>query len=148
MKRLCSLLVLLVAASSAHADSISFSVAGHRIRVEAPRNCRSSSCASITIPGVYESRRGRWDDEDRDVVAAPSPSPPQPAPAVQPPPPVQQAPQPAPAPKLTVVMVMVPAPAPLAIYKPAATTTQEVAPPPPPAVQPPQAATQPCPPAP
>src|SRR5215218_6448625 len=134
MKRLCSLLVLLVAASSAHADSISFSVAGHRIRVEAPRNCRSSSCASITIPGVYESRRGRWDDEDRDVVAALSPSPPQPAPAVQPPPPVQQAPQ--------------PAPAPLAIYKPAATTTQEVAPPPPPAVQPPQAATQPCPPAP
>ena len=39
---------------------------------------------------------------------------------------------------------MVPAPTPLAVYKPAATTTQQVAPPP----APPQAATQPCPPAP
>src|SRR3954451_6888575 len=56
MKWLCSLLVLLVTASSAHADAISFSVAGHRIHIEAPRNCRSASCASITIPGVYESR--------------------------------------------------------------------------------------------
>ena len=160
MKRLCSLMVLLLMASSAHADSISFSVGGHRIRVDAPRNCRSASCASITIPGVYESRRKRFgDDEDRDVVAAPPPSPPQPAPVVQPPPPVQQAPPsapapavvappPAPVPKLTVVMV--PTPTPLAVYKAAATTTQEVAPPPPPpsAAQSPQAATQPCPPAP
>ena len=159
MKRLCSLMVLLLMASSAHADSISFSVGGHRIRVDAPRNCRSVSCASITIPGVYESRRKRFgDDEDRDVVAAPPPSPPQPAPAaVQPPPPVQQAPPsapapavaaplPAPAPKLTVVMV--PTPTPLAVYKAAGTTTQEVAPPAPSAAQSPQAATQPCPPAP
>jgi hypothetical protein len=151
MKRLCILLVLLVTASSAQADSISFSIAGHRIRVEAPRNCRSTSCASISIPGVYESRRKRWDDEDRDVVAAP-PLPPASAPA----PPVQQAPPPAPipspaqqvtppaapaivaapAPASRLTVVMVPAPTPLAAYKPAAATTQEVAPPPP-AAQPP-----------
>ncbi len=145
MKRLCTLLVLLVTASSAQADSISFSVAGHRIRVDAPRNCRSASCASISIPGIYESRRKKWDDEDRDVVAAPPP------PATAPAPPVQQAPPPAPipspaqqvtppaapanvatpAPASRLTVVMVPAPMPLAVYKPAATATQEVAPPPP-----------------
>jgi hypothetical protein len=138
MKRLCSLLVLLLATSAAHADSISFSVAGHRVRIEAPRNCRSTSCASISIPGVYESRRKRVDDDD--VAASPPPASPQPAPVIQPapaPPAQQTAPPapaativaaPAPASKLTVVMV--PAPTPLAVYKPAAVTTQEVAPPP------------------
>jgi hypothetical protein len=149
MKRLFSLLVLLVTASSAHADSISFSVGGHRIRVDAPRNCRSTSCASISIPGIYESRRKNWDDEDRDVVAAPPPPITAPAPPVQqaPPPvpipsPAQQMTPPAapaivatPAPASRLTVVMVPAPTPLAVYKPAATTTQEVAPPPP--VQPP-----------
>jgi uncharacterized protein (DUF2147 family) len=149
MKRLCILLVLLVTASSAQADSISFSVAGHRIRVDAPRNCRSTSCASISIPGVYESRRKRWDDEDRDVVVAPPPPPSAaPAPVQQTPPPapipspVQQMTPPAapavvatPAPASRLTVVMVPAPTPLAIYKPAAATTQEVAPPPPPAAQ-------------
>jgi hypothetical protein len=146
MKRLFGLVVLVLAASSAQADSLSFSVGGHRVRIDAPRDCRSTSCASISIPGVYESRRKRFEDEDRDVVTAP---PPPPTPTVPVAPVQQVAPPPAPtvvarppAPKLTVVMV--PAPTPLAVYKPAATTTQEVAPPPPP----PQAATQPCPPAP
>ena len=59
MKRLCSLLVLMLVSSSAYAGTISFSVGGHRIRIEAPRGCRSSSCASISIPGVYESRSKR-----------------------------------------------------------------------------------------
>ena len=146
MKRLCTLLVLLVASSAAHADSISFSIGGHRIRVDAPRNCRSTSCASISIPGVYESRRKRWEDEDREVVAAPPPptppvpavgfapaapvqqvsSPPAPAPTVVAPPPAVVAPPPAP----KLIVVMVPAPTPLAVYKTAAATTQEVAPPP------------------
>lgn len=131
MKRLFGLVMLMLAASSAQADSISFSVAGHRVRIDAPRNCRSTSCASISIPGVYESRSRRLDDEDREVVTAPQPPTP-PAPPVQQAPapaPIVVAPAPVPAAKLTVVMV--PAPTPLAVYKPAATTTQEVAPPPP-----------------
>ena len=57
MKRLCGLLVLMLVSSSAHAGTISFSVGGHRVRIEAPRGCSSSSCASISIPGVYESRQ-------------------------------------------------------------------------------------------
>src|SRR5258708_37265255 len=93
MKRFFGLVVLMLTASAAQADSISFSVGGHRIRVDAPRNCRSSSCASISIPGIYESRRKRWDDEDRDVLAAPPPPP-----ASAPAPPVQQAPPPPPIP--------------------------------------------------
>src|SRR5438552_17948857 len=87
MKRLCSLAALMVLTTSACAgESISFSVGGHRIRIEAPRNCRSTSCASVSVSGLFESRRRRdRDDDDRDV-APPSP-PPAPAPAQVSPPP-------------------------------------------------------------
>lgn len=150
MKRLCGLFCGLVALilmnSSADADTISFSVGGHRVRIEAPRGCRSSSCASISIPGVYESRK-KSDDDARDVTASPAPAPapmqvappPPPMPA---PPPVQQtappavgfpiAPQSAPRP----VIVSAPPPAQVAVYKPAAVATQEVAAPLPPVPQP------------
>jgi hypothetical protein len=73
MKRLCGLLMLLAVGSSAQAgESISFSFAGHRIHVEAARNCRSTSCASISVSGLYESRR-RWDhDDERDAAPPPA----------------------------------------------------------------------------
>src|SRR5690348_6652423 len=116
MKRLCGLIALMLVSSSAEADTISFSVGGHRIRIEAPNGCRSSSCASISIPGVYESR-GKREDDKRDVVTSPPPAP-APAPAqVAPPPapaPVQQSVPPAPKP----VIATAPAPVPLAVYKP------------------------------
>jgi Uncharacterized protein conserved in bacteria (DUF2147) len=148
MKRLCVLVVLMLAGSSAQAGTISFSVGGHRIRIEAPRGCSSSSCASISIPGVYESRKKR-DDDTRNVATSPAPAPAAPAVQVAPPPapvppPVQQTAPVAPKP----VIASVPAPAPLAVYKPAAVTTQEVAAPPPlppvPQVQPAATFTQPC----
>lgn len=126
MKRLCGLMLLMAVSSSADAGTISFSVGGHRVRIEAPRGCSSSSCASISVSGVYDSRRKR-DDDARDMVASPPPPPPAPA-QVAPPPapapaPVQQS---APPPKPIIATV----PAPLAVYRPAAVTTQEVAPPP------------------
>lgn len=143
MKRFCALIVLMVVGSSTQAGSISFSVGGHRVRIEAPRGCNSSSCASISIPGVYESRRKR-DDDTRNVAAPP----PAPAPAqVTPPPapaPVQQTAPPKP------VVAAAPAPAPLAVYKAAAVASQEVAPPPlpplppVPQIQPTTSTTQPC----
>jgi Uncharacterized protein conserved in bacteria (DUF2147) len=146
MKRLCGLVVLMLFSSAAQADTISFSVGGHRIRIDAPRGCRSSSCAAISIPGVYESRRRR-DDDNRDVAASPPPAP-APAPAQVAPPP---APAPAPAqqsapPPPKPVVATVPQPTPLAVYKPAAVATQEVAPPLPPVPQapPPTTVTQPC----
>ena len=141
MKRLYGLMVLLAVSSSADAGTISFSVGGHRVRIEAPRGCSSSSCASISIPGVYESRRKR-DDDNRDVLASPPPAP-TPAQAAPPPSPgpVQQSAPPAPKP----VIASAPQPAPLAVYKPAAVATQEVAPPPlPQAPQPTAIVTQPC----
>jgi hypothetical protein len=78
MKRFCFFLALMVLSSSAHAGSFSFVVAGHRIRIEAPRHCRSASCVSVSIPGIYYSNR--WRDRDDEVAAAPQPAP-QPAPA-------------------------------------------------------------------
>src|SRR3954451_8155091 len=96
MKRLCCLVVLTLLSSSALADSISFSVGGHRIRIEAPRNCRSTSCASVSVSGLFESRRRRdRDDDDRDVAPPSPPSPPSPPPA---PAPAQVSPPPAPPP--------------------------------------------------
>ena len=135
MKRFWYLVVLMVLSSSAYAgDSLSFVVGGHRIRIEAPRHCNSPSCVSVSIPGIYESRRWRDsdDDDDRDV-AAPA------RPPVTAPEQVQAAPpasRPAVAPVVPVAPVAAPPPA---VFKPAAAATQEVAPPPPPAIQPPPA---------
>ena len=57
MKRLYSLVALMLLTTSADAGQISFSVGGHRIRIEAPRHCRSTSCASVSVSGIYNSRR-------------------------------------------------------------------------------------------
>jgi uncharacterized protein (DUF2147 family) len=159
MKRFCYLIALMALSSSAQAsDSFSFVVAGHRIQIEAPRHCRSASCVSVSIPGVYRSNRRR--DRDDEVAASAQPAsvnPPtraaapaapvatpasqpavQPAPLLQPiasaPPP--PAPPPLPAPQLastTGKIVVLPAPPPPA---PVAATTQPAAPPQPPKVEP------------
>ena len=50
MKKLLSSPPLLLATTSAHAGGISFQIEGHRIRIEAPRNCSSLSCIKITAP--------------------------------------------------------------------------------------------------
>jgi hypothetical protein len=122
MKRIYWLAALLALSAPAHAgSSISFSVGGHRIHIEASRHCRSTSCASVSVSGIYNSRgkRDRFEDDD----AAPA----KPAvPTVSPPPPPANIP---PAPTVVVS-------APPAVYKPAAAVTQTVAaPPPPPPVQ-------------
>ena len=119
MKRIYLLAVLMALSSSAHAgSSISFSVGGHRIHIEASNHCRSTSCASVSVSGIYDSRRkrDRFDDDDRDQVPVkpvlPTPlanNPPAPTVVVSPPP---------------------------AVYKPAAVATQTAAAPlPPPPVQ-------------
>ena len=145
MKRLGALAVLMLMGSAAQAGTISFSVGGHRIRIEAPRGCSSSSCASISIPGVYESRNKR-DDDTRNLAVPP---PPAPAPA-----PAQVAPLPAPAPVQPPappkpVVAAAPVPVPPAVYTTAATSSQEVAPqprplPPVPQIQPAASVTQSC----
>ncbi|PJG51122.1 DUF2147 domain-containing protein [Bradyrhizobium forestalis] len=114
-----TLIALMAIAPTAQAGSYTFSVGGHRFHVEAPRNCRSTSCVTVS-----SNRSLRPTD---NVGAAPAS---QPAPA-----PVVQAPQPAcPAapvrpPQATVV---VPPPPPPVL---AATTSQSVVAPPAPRLE-------------
>ncbi|QWG24604.1 DUF2147 domain-containing protein [Bradyrhizobium sediminis] len=113
MKKFFVLAALLMATSSAHAgNSISFQIEGHRIRIEAPRNCDSLSCIQISAPSLSGSSFGGFkgfkskSSNDDDVVAEPAPkAAPAPAPAVQ-----ATAPQPA-APVTSPAPVASPAPA-------------------------------------
>ena len=110
MKRIFWLAALLALSPPAYAGSISFTVGGHRIHIEAPRHCRSTSCVSVS---GYDSRRKRFDDD---------PSPAQPAtPTIAPLAPANVPPAP------TAVVS-----APPAVYRPAAVTQTVAAPPPPP----------------
>jgi uncharacterized protein (DUF2147 family) len=70
MKRFLYLLVPMVLSSSAYAgDAVSFVIGGHRIHIEAASHCNSPSCVSVSIPGIYETRR--WRDRDDDADATP-----------------------------------------------------------------------------
>ena len=131
MKRSCFLALLMLLSSSAYAgNSISFSIGGHRIHIDAPRHCGSPSCASVSISGIYESRRkrDRYDryDDNRDGVAAVK----APAPVTET---VSSIPVVPPA-SNPALQSAVSAPTPAA-FKPAAAATQPVAAPPPPAPQ-------------
>ncbi|MDR3483322.1 MAG: DUF2147 domain-containing protein [Bradyrhizobium sp.] len=65
MKRFFYLVVLIALSSPAQAgNSFSFAVAGRRITIEAPRDCNSPSCVSVSIPGIYETRGGRDRNDD------------------------------------------------------------------------------------
>jgi uncharacterized protein (DUF2147 family) len=126
MKRFCFFLALMALSSSAHAgDSYSFVIAGHRIRIEALRHCRSASCVSVSIPGIYHSNRAR--DRDDEVAAAPAPAP------ANPPAPTAVSAAPA------VTRASPPVVQPVASQPVAAQPVASVAPPPPPAPLPPPA---------
>jgi uncharacterized protein (DUF2147 family) len=139
MKRFCCLAVLTLLSSSAYAgEQVSFVVAGHRIHIEASRFCRSPSCASISISGIYQSHpRGDRLDDDRRVAPEPVKAP-QTVPSILVAPPAGNPP----------VQPALPAAAPI-VFKPAVVATQPVAaPPPPPALPIEPARIAPAPPAP
>jgi uncharacterized protein (DUF2147 family) len=123
MKRFCFLATLMLLSSSAYAGGYSFSIGGHRVHVESSRYCRSTSCASVSISGIDQSRRkrDRTDDDNRDrvepvTIPAPPPQTVVPVPAA------------APVPVLPPVVAAPPPP----VVRPAASVTQIVAAPPPP----------------
>ena len=96
---------LLLATTSAQAggNSFSFTIEGHRVRVEAPRNCTSLDCIKITAPslkGKFDNFGKSKDDDDE---------PPAPAQAAVTPPPAAPAPVAA-APANTYVAPAAPAP--------------------------------------
>lgn len=138
MKRIYLLAVLMALSPSAYAgSSISFTVGGHRIHIEASSHCRSTSCASVSVSGIYDPRRkrDRFNDDDTTPVKPASPTPQ----LILPPAPPAYNP---PAPTIGVST-------PPAVYKPAAVATQTAAvPPPPPPPRPVQQAAIPLPPPP
>jgi uncharacterized protein (DUF2147 family) len=114
MQRLGYLVVLMALSSSAQAgDTLSFVIGGHRVNIDAPRNCRSASCVSVSIPGIYQTRGKRDRNDDTGVAPAPVAAP------------VITAVKPAAAP----VACAPPAPRPPLSPTLAATTTQVAAPP-------------------
>ena len=79
MKKFYLAAALLLATTSAQAggNSISFQIEGHRIRIEAPRNCSSLDCIKISAPslsGKFGSF-GKKDDDDDVVESKPAPAP-------------------------------------------------------------------------
>jgi uncharacterized protein (DUF2147 family) len=120
MKRFCFLVVMMLFSSSAHAGkSFSFVIGGHSIHIGAARHCRSASCVFVSIPGIYETRRGRDRNEDRD-----EPAPAKPVAAAPPPQQVSTSAIVPPAVKPSVQPVASAPPATVAL---AASTTREVA---------------------
>ncbi len=98
MKKFYLAAALLLATTSAHAggNSISFQIEGHRIRIDAPRNCTSLDCIKISAPSL-SGKFGSFGtkDDDDDVVEskpAPAPAPVAAAPAAPAPAPVAVAP--------------------------------------------------------
>ena len=72
MKRFYVAVALLMASTAAHAgNAISFEIDGHRIRIEAPRNCDSLSCIQISAPGLsgsgFKNTKSDRLDDDNDV---------------------------------------------------------------------------------
>src|SRR5215470_16465032 len=79
---------LLLASTAAHAgQAISLNIDGHRIRIEASRNCDALSCLKITgLSGINLGglTSGRADDDETPVSPSAAPAAaPAPAPTVQ-----------------------------------------------------------------
>ena len=111
MNKLCILAALLTATTAAHAgNSVSFEIEGHRIHIEAPKNCDSLSCIRISAPGLtgsaFNLKGFKGFNSDDDDAADNS-----------------TAPKTAPAPAVQATAPAAPAPAPVANSTPAAAAT-------------------------
>jgi hypothetical protein len=92
---------LLIATTSAHAGGFSFEIGGQKIHIDAPRNCSSLDCLSVSNNGSKinlknMNLKGKNSDDDDVASNSPPPAPPAPVannapPAPVAPPPVQQA---------------------------------------------------------
>ena len=85
MKKLTLVAALLMTTTCAYAgnNSISFEIDGHKIRIEAPKNCDQLSCIKISGFDFNGFGAKRFDDSD-DTLKTDTPSPtPSPAPTVQ-----------------------------------------------------------------
>jgi uncharacterized protein (DUF2147 family) len=95
MKKLFVIAALLMATTAAHAgNSVSFEIGGHKIHIEAPKDCSTLSCLKVSSPdGTGFDFKGFKSKHLDDDVADPTPQNAAPAPA--PAPAQAAAPQPA-----------------------------------------------------
>src|SRR6266404_5304790 len=73
MKKIYLLAALLMASTAAHAgNSVSLQIGGHKIRIEAPKNCDKLSCLQISAPSLSGSDlfKGFKSSRDDDDVAS------------------------------------------------------------------------------
>jgi uncharacterized protein (DUF2147 family) len=82
MKKLFVAAALLMATTAAHAgNSISFEIEGHKIRIEAPKNCDSLSCIQISAPSLsssgfgFKNVKSSHDDDVAQRTDPPAPAP-------------------------------------------------------------------------
>jgi uncharacterized protein (DUF2147 family) len=97
MKKLFIAAALLLATTSAHAgNSISFEIGGHKVHIEAPKDCDTLSCLKVSAPGLsaadFKGFKPKHSGDGEDVAAQSDPAPQTEAPAPVP----AAAPQPAP----------------------------------------------------
>jgi hypothetical protein len=89
MKKLYVLATLMMATTAAQAgNSISFEIEGHKIHIEAPKNCDSLSCIKVSAPGLsgsgFNLKGFKSLNSDDDVASNDAPvSTPAPAPVTQ-----------------------------------------------------------------
>jgi hypothetical protein len=121
MKKLTILAALLMTTSYAYAggNSVSFEIDGHKIRIEAPKNCDQLSCLKVSGFDFKGFNSKRYDDND-DVAAKPDQSAQTPAPQAN-------------APQAPAAPAANPAPVTVAATPPQPAVKEEVAPPAPPA---------------
>ena len=73
MKKLYVLAALLMATTAAHAgNSISFEIEGHKIHIEAPKDCDTLSCLKVSAPGLsgsgfFKSTKSSRSQDDDDA---------------------------------------------------------------------------------
>jgi uncharacterized protein (DUF2147 family) len=96
MKRLFVIAALLMATTAAHAgNSVSFEIGGHKIHIEAPKDCNTLSCLKVSSPDGsgfdFKGFKSKHFGDDDDVADRADPPPQNAAPA----PAAQAAPQPA-----------------------------------------------------
>jgi uncharacterized protein (DUF2147 family) len=79
MKKLYLLAALLMASTAAHAgNAVSLQIGGHKIRIEAPKDCDKLSCLQISAPSLSGSdlfkglKSGRDDDDVASRADAPA----------------------------------------------------------------------------
>jgi uncharacterized protein (DUF2147 family) len=117
MKKLTILAALLMTTTCAYAgnNSISFEIDGHKVKIEAPKNCDQLSCIKISGFDFNGFGSKRFDDDDDAAVKADAP--------VQKPAPTPQATAPLPQSQTPATPAVGTAPAPAAV---ATTSTQPV----------------------